>query len=154
MAQKGRKKAVFVIDEVKLNVATAVAKGDRALSDILSEYKIPERTFYRWKKEPAFQLKISEIIADIDISMKSERIKIAKKELKRVLARLDLNEDKPMSRDVVALLRFIGDEVGDLEPKVKHTGEFGITIIDDIPRKVINSVMEQSKDSCNPDSQN
>ena len=114
MAQRGRKKAVFVIDEVKLKVATAIAKGDRALSDILTEYKIPERTFYRWKKEPEFQLKIDEIIADIDISMKSERIKIAKKELKRVLARLELDEDKPKSSDVVALLRFIGDEVGDL----------------------------------------
>lgn len=116
MSENSRKKTVFVWDEVKLKIAEAVAKGDRPLKDILTEFKINERMFYRWKKYPDFQRKIDEIIQDIDISQKSERIKIAKKEIKRVLARLELNEDKPGSKDLVALLRFVGEEVGDYEP--------------------------------------
>ena len=115
MSENSSKKAKFVIDEVKLKLAEAVAKGDRPLSEVLTEFGVTERTFYRWKKHPEFQRKIDEIIQDIDIAQKSERIKIAKKEIKRVLKRLDLNEDHPTSRDLVALLRFVGDEVGDLQ---------------------------------------
>lgn len=135
MSQSVRKMRKFVIDEVMLKVATAVAKGDRALSDILTEFKVNERTFYRWKKHPEYQLKIDEIIADIDIAQKAERIKIAKKEIKRVIKKLESNEDKPTSRDLVALLKYVGEELGDYEPKVRHTGEVGVVILDNIPQK-------------------
>ncbi len=122
MSEKVRKKAVFVWDEQKLNVAEAIAKGNGSVKEILTSCGITERIYYKWKKHPEFQLRINEIIADIDISLKAERIKIAKAEIKRVVARLKENEDKPGSRDLVALLKFVGEEVGDYEPvqKVKH----------------------------------
>lgn len=114
-AEKASKKAVFAWTVIKENVANAIAKGDRSIKQILAEFKVTDKVYYTWKKHPEFQRKIDEILQDIDIAQKSERIKIAKKEIKRVLARLELNEDRPTSKDLVALLRFIGDEVGDLQ---------------------------------------
>jgi|GEM_PF-5881179 len=122
--------AKFVMDELKLKLAEAVAKGDRPLSEVLTKLDITERTFYRWKLHPEFQRKIDEIIADIDIAQKSERIKIAKKEIKRILKRLELNEDKPGSRDLVSLLKYVGEEIGDYTEAGKT-----IKIIWDDPEK-------------------
>jgi hypothetical protein len=45
--------------------------------------------------------------------MKSERIKIAKAEIKRLLARLEYQEDKPCSRDLITALKYVGEEMGD-----------------------------------------
>lgn len=113
MTQTGSKRSQFVWDETKLKAAEAVAKGDCTQNQIVTELGVSRRTLIRWAEHPEFQTKVNEIIADIDIAQKAERIKIAKKEIKRVIMRLDLNEDKPTSRDLVALLKFVAEEVGD-----------------------------------------
>lgn len=113
MSKEVAKKTDFVWDEKKLNVAEAIAKGDRTQNQIATEFGITARTIQRWAEYPEFQRKIDEIIQDIDIAQKSERIKIAKKEIRRVLKKLDLNEDHPTSRDLVALLKYVGEEIGD-----------------------------------------
>ena len=110
-----RKKKVFVWDERKRKVAEAIAKGDRSAKEILTEFHITEPMFYRWKKYPEFQQGIDEFAKDIDITLKKNRLKIIKQEIKRVLARLELDEDHPTSRDLVALLKLAGEEVGDYE---------------------------------------
>ena len=143
MAKPGRKKAKFVITDVMIRVATAVAQGDRSLSDILTENKIAERTFYRWKNHPEYQLKLNEILADIDITRKGERIKIAKTEIRRILKHLERGEDKPASRDLIAALKYVGEELGDYEPKFRH--DIGVTIVDDIPKKIIETVIENKE---------
>jgi hypothetical protein len=121
MTKKGKKKARFVLDEVKLKAATALARGDKTDDQILPDLGISKRTLSRWKEHPDFQLKIAEIIADIDITMKAERIKIVKKEITRVLKKLELNEDKSTSRDLVALLKFVAEETaGEPVLRIKH----------------------------------
>lgn len=115
-------KKAFQWDEIKEKAAEAVAKGELSQERISSDLGIGVSTLKRWMKENIFQRKIDEIIQDIDVAQKSERIKIAKKEIKRIVKRLELNEDKPGSRDLVALLKYVGEETGDYEPtqKVKH----------------------------------
>jgi len=115
MKGNARKARVFEWDELKLRVAEACAKGDRNVKEILAEFKITEAMFYRWKNRPEFQAKIDEITQDIDITLKKNRLKIIKQEIKRVMTRLELNEDHPSSRDLVALMRLAGDEIGDLQ---------------------------------------
>jgi len=114
MTENSQKKAEFVWDDVKLKAAEGIARGDNRQSLAIS-LGTSDRTVRRWAEHQEFQRKVDEIVQDIDIAQKSERIKIAKKEIKRVLKRLELNEDRPGSRDLVALLRFVGDEVGDLQ---------------------------------------
>lgn len=113
MSENVTKKTGFVWDEKKIKVAGAMAKGDRTQNQIATEFGITPRTIQRWAEHPEFQRQIDEIIQDIDIAQKSERIKIAKKEIKRILKKLELNEDRPTSRDLVALLKYVGEEIGD-----------------------------------------
>lgn len=122
MAENGRKKTKFVWDDVKLKVAEAIAKGDRSLNEILTECGVSERTVYRWKKHPEFQRKVDEIIQDIDIAQKAERIKIAKKVIKQ---KLEHDKNKLSNKDILDWLKYVGEEVGDYEPKqhIKITGE-------------------------------
>jgi len=110
MSQHVSKKAVFVWDEVKQKIAEAVAKGDRPLKDILTEFKINERMFYRWKKHPDFQRKIDEIIQDIDIAQKSERIKIAKRVIRQ---KLEQDAGNLSKKDLLDWLKYVGEELGD-----------------------------------------
>lgn len=110
MSEKVSKKAVFVWDEVKQKVAEAIAKGDRSVKDILTEFKITDRVYYTWKKHPEFQRKIDEILQDIDIAQKSERIKIAKKVIRQKLE----NDAKDLSKkDLLDWLKYVGEEIGD-----------------------------------------
>lgn len=141
MAESSRKKAGFVWDEVKLKLAEAVAKGDRSLNEVLTEFKIPERTFYRWKKHPEFQQKIDEIIADIDIAQKAERIKIAKKVIRQ---KLEQDKDKLSSKDLLDWLKYVGEEVGDYEPKQKIAHEGSVIIQAPDLRKILKETDERS----------
>lgn len=126
MSQKVSKKSPFVWDETKTRVAEAIAKGDRPQFQIATDFNINRKTIQRWQESPDFQLKISEIIADIDISMKSERIKIAKAEVKRLMSRLKDNEDKPGSRDLITALKYIGEETGTYAEQINIKGEMRI----------------------------
>lgn len=118
MAKNGKKKAQFVWNETKLKAAAALAKGDKTDEGILPDLGVSKRTLSRWKKHPDFQRKVDEIIADIDIAMKSERIQIAKKVIKQKLQ----NESDLSSKDLLDWLKYVGEEVGDYEPtqKIKH----------------------------------
>lgn len=131
MSEISRKKTGFDWDEVRLKAAELIAKGENRES-IAKSLGIADRTIRRWGEHPEFRRKIDEIIQDIDIAQKAERIKIAKKEIQRVRKRLELDEDHPTSRDLVALLRYVGEEIGDFEPKRKL--EIGVKIIDNIPK--------------------
>jgi hypothetical protein len=114
MSQKVPKVSVFVWDATKEKAADAIAKGDRSLESIGTELGTCRKTLCRWMKHPDFAAKVDEITQDVDITLKKNRLKIIKKEIKRVLDRLDLNEDRPSSRDLVALMKLAGDEIGDL----------------------------------------
>jgi len=110
-----RQKRTFEWDEVRLKIANAIAEGDIPQEQIMSQSGIPRATFYRLIKLPEFQAKVKEITDDIDITLKKNRLKIIKAEIKRVNARLKRNEDKPTSRDLVALVKLAGEEVGDFQ---------------------------------------
>jgi hypothetical protein len=110
MKETARKQKGFEWDERKQKAAEAIAKGDRSVKEILAEFKITEAMFYRWKKHPEFQRKIDEIIQDIDIAQKSERIRIAKKVIRQKMEQDAHNLSK---KDLLDWLKYVGEEMGD-----------------------------------------
>ena len=91
MSQKAPKMPKFVWDATKEKAADAIAKGDRSLESIGTELKTCRKTLQRWQKNPEFAQKVAEITQDVDITLKKNRLKIIKKEIKRVMDRLELN---------------------------------------------------------------
>lgn len=134
MSEKDRKKTDFVWDETRHKAAEGIARGENRQL-LAKSLNTTDRTLRRWVEHPEFQRKIDEIIQDIDITLKKNRLKIIKQEIKRVIARLGLNQDNPTSRDLVALIKLAGEELGDYEPIQRIKGEVAVKIIDDIPQK-------------------
>jgi hypothetical protein len=107
MSVNSRKKTKFVWDETKLKAAELIAKGENR-QGIAKQLSISDRTLRRWAGHPDFQQKIDEIIAEIDIAQKGERIKIAKK-----VIRQKLNQKNLSDKDLLDWLKYVGEEIGD-----------------------------------------
>jgi len=106
-------KKPFEWDDSKLKAAYALAEATLSQEEISSQFGVSLSTLKRWMKVPEFQAKVKEKTDDLDITLKKNRLKIITKEIKRVEARLNLNEDKTSSRDLVALLKFAAEEHGE-----------------------------------------
>ncbi len=110
--------AKFVWDETKRKAAELQARGELQQS-IAKELNVSDRTLRRWAEHPDFQRKVDEIISDIDIAQKAERIKIAKKVIRQ---KIEQDKDRLSNKDLLDWLKYIGEETGDYEPaqKIKH----------------------------------
>lgn len=108
MSKNVTKMTKFVWTEAKLKAAGAIARGEQRLEEIATSLGISRRTIERWQKHPDFQSKIDEIIQDIDLAQKGERIKIAKKVIRQKLGQENLSD-----KDLLDWLRYVGEEIGD-----------------------------------------
>lgn len=126
MSENRRKKTEFVWDDVKLKAAEGMARGDNRQS-LAETLNTTDRTLRRWAEHPDFQRKIDEIIQDIDIAQKSERIKIAKKVIRAKMK--DEDPENWTKKDLLEWLKYVGEETGDYEPakKLNISGE-GVVI--------------------------
>ena len=120
MSKNDRKMSKFVWNETKLLACEAIARNENR-EQIAVRLGIADRTVRRWQEHPDFQLKISKIILEIDITQKSERIKIAKAVIeKKIKAAKDSDEDVS-DKDLLEWLKYVGTEMGDYSPSKKIT---------------------------------
>lgn len=130
MSKKGQKMSVFVWNETKLKAAEGIAR-DENKDGLCARLGFARRTLTRWQQHPDFQLKISGIILEIDITQKSERIKIAKAVIEKKLKDAEDAESDPSSKDLLEWMKYVGSEVGDYTPSLDITNRHTLGIASD-----------------------
>ena len=110
----------FVWNETRLLAAQAIARGEKR-QQAANKLGVSPRTVERWQKHPDFQLKISSMVLEIDITQKSERIKIAKGVIEDILKAANDNNELPTGKDLIEWLKYVGTEMGDYAPSKKIT---------------------------------
>lgn len=130
MSKKGQKMSAFVWNETKLKAAEGIAR-DENKDGLCARLGFARRTLTRWQQHPDFQLKISAIILEIDITQKSERIKIAKAVIEKKLKDAKDADSDPSSKDLLEWMKYVGSEVGDYTPSLDITNRHTLDIASD-----------------------